>query len=539
MTADFLIEMAWKSSVVCGGVLLLLGIARDQSPAQRARLAFAGMALLPILPLLTFALPAIEFTAPAPIGTTLPSNPLEPAMLPSVSIAAVAPVAEPAFQLSLDATLTLLWLAGAGALFLRLCWGVVTLQRWTRQGRAVRSSQWHSALNWNGGSSVRLLVNSNVDSPLSWGWIKPVILIGEAEAASTTNAAAIIAHEMAHVKRRDWLRLLLARSVAALFWFNPLVWLLERACLREMEEAADMDAVRTVRPDHYAETLLSVARDRQLLMANSIAAGELSKRILQVLNCDARRPAARWKVTGALALLGLAAPVAAFQFVPEAFNEVPSPALSKTVAPLTGTTAVKPTVGSSRAQTWASSKSSPTVAVETSGIRANPVPSKAVAPATAALTAVMAAVAAVAQPADVADDALDADLERAQQALNAQTERTAELAERVSELAEKKAAKARKMAAKSMAEGAVSMEKGADNMLRGAESMRKEAARMHDPAYRKRKIAEEAARGHVVTDQELIDAIPELQRGADEMVKGAADMRQGAADMRRSASEQD
>ena len=81
-----------------------------------------------------------------------------------------------------------------------------------------------------------------VPSPLSWGWRRPVILIDPDTLAEPDEADAILAHEMAHVARRDWPVLMLTRIAAALFWFNPLVWLLEREVVQQAEEAADCEA---------------------------------------------------------------------------------------------------------------------------------------------------------------------------------------------------------------------------------------------------------------------------------------------------------
>ena len=98
-------------------------------------------------------------------------------------------------------------------------------------------------------------VSDQVPAPLSWGWHVPVILINRDALAHPSEAEAIIAHEAAHLARLDWPRLLAARFAVALFWFNPLVWLLERRHLQDVEEAADAEAARRVEPTRYAQTL--------------------------------------------------------------------------------------------------------------------------------------------------------------------------------------------------------------------------------------------------------------------------------------------
>ena len=102
------------------------------------------------------------------------------------------------------------------------------------------------------------MVSDAVPSPLSWGWRNPVILIDPDTLDEPEEAAAILAHEIAHVARRDWPVLMLTRIAATLFWFNPLVWLLEREVVQQAEEAADCEAARCVEPARYARTLLSL-----------------------------------------------------------------------------------------------------------------------------------------------------------------------------------------------------------------------------------------------------------------------------------------
>ena len=135
-----------------------------------------------------------------------------------------------------------------------------------------------------------LLTSNELASPISWGLMRPVILLNTRAVEASGEAEAIIAHELAHVARMDWAKLLLARVATALFWFNPLVWLLAREAHQLREEAAD-DAVLAadIADTDYAQLLVGVARHEcpgLLLGAHGVAPSKssLARRVARVLD---------------------------------------------------------------------------------------------------------------------------------------------------------------------------------------------------------------------------------------------------------------
>jgi hypothetical protein len=165
-----------------------------------------------------------------------------------------------------------------------------------------------------------LLVSNEIRSPVSWGVLRPVILLNEEALTKNNDAEAIIAHELAHVARLDWASLLLARIATALFWFNPLVWMVARQAHQLREEAAD-DAVLRSNVNHldYAALLVGAARHESrgfLLAANGVAPsrGSLKQRITRVLDQGQLRAPAYlgWMGICVLGAATLALPLAAF-----------------------------------------------------------------------------------------------------------------------------------------------------------------------------------------------------------------------------------
>jgi beta-lactamase regulating signal transducer with metallopeptidase domain len=175
------------------------------------------------------------------------------------------------------------------------------------------------------GRAVRVVTWPGPAMPMTWGARRPVVLLPEdARAWPAARRREVLTHELAHVRRGDWLARLLAALVCALHWFNPLVWLAARR-LRDEQELACDDAVLAsgVRPSDYAAHLLDVARGLRAppgIAQAAVAmarASQLSDRLLAVLDDSRSRVAApggarlAWFLAFALAVpLGAAVPAA-------------------------------------------------------------------------------------------------------------------------------------------------------------------------------------------------------------------------------------
>lgn len=301
MSLEFMIEMAWKSALIAGVALLLVMVLRSRAAADRAAVLRVAVALLLLLPFLSVGLPKLEIEAWAPEEIPAAAAPAASYAMPEASSAAMlpmAPVAAPTIWDDPTLLFLILYLGGVAMLAARLGTGLWMLGRWTRGSRDVDCPEWLKAFErarWSAGAPrrLRLLVSDEAPSPLSWGLLNPVILIDRDTLDQPDDADAILAHEIAHVVRRDWLVLMLTRIAAALFWFNPLVWVLEREVVQQAEEAADIEAALWVEPARYAQTLVHWAQFNAgaLVPANSIApsASALARRVRAIL--DARRRA--------------------------------------------------------------------------------------------------------------------------------------------------------------------------------------------------------------------------------------------------------
>jgi beta-lactamase regulating signal transducer with metallopeptidase domain len=147
--------------------------------------------------------------------------------------------------------LVLLWLAGSLAMSMRLAGGWVWLQ-WLRRRPDTLPAPDPEQLallrlcqRMGVASNLRLLVCRSVPGPTVLGWLKPVILIPPALLAglSPLHLELILAHELAHVLRHDYLVNLLQSIAEVLFFFHPAVWWLSNRIRQEREQASDDLAV--------------------------------------------------------------------------------------------------------------------------------------------------------------------------------------------------------------------------------------------------------------------------------------------------------
>ena len=329
-----LLGLAWKSVIVAALTLGLLRLARSRSAGERSMIAHAGLMALLALPAAILLLPqwaplpaAWSFEPAAPIVQTATTG--GSAIDPAPATASVPVVVDNAGS----TPIVFSWSDLAPFLYLvplLLLSGVMALavvRLFAMRGRAeiLVERSWLTALaeaqrRMGFKHGTALLVSNELRSPISWGVLRPTIVLSPKAVAASGEAEAIIAHELAHVARLDWAKLLGARVACAVFWFNPLVWMLARESHQLREEAAD-DAVlmADINGPDYATLLVGAARhDNQgaLLAAHGVAPGKdsLKRRITRVLDGSLKRgPAsASWILMSLVVLAGVTAPLAAF-----------------------------------------------------------------------------------------------------------------------------------------------------------------------------------------------------------------------------------
>ncbi|WP_310468302.1 M56 family metallopeptidase [Sphingomonas sp.] len=362
---EFVVALALKSLLIAGGALLLLKMTeRRRSAADRSLIAHLGLLAVLLLPAAALALPALEVAGPAflaepaadvPASAAAPEVAAASATFPGAEIAPQAVAAAPALDWQLVA-----YAVPAAVLLLLTLIALLRLVPLKARASVLVDPHWLSALahaqrRMGFKNGTALLTSDELKSPISWGLLRPTILLNAAATEAHDEAEAIIAHELAHVGNFDWAKLLLARVAVALFWFNPLVWLLAREAHQLREEAAD-DAVLAadIEDTHYASLLVGIARHEcngLLIGAHGVAPGRgsLARRVRRVLDAASQRAPGGWRWTSAAAFFaaGMAVPVAALSVVapstpPDALSDrlatAPAPRDPQAPTPLTPAT---------------------------------------------------------------------------------------------------------------------------------------------------------------------------------------------------------
>ena len=95
----------------------------------------------------------------------------------------------------------------------------------------------------------------------TWGLDPKVVLPRQSDTWDHARRVVVLRHELAHVRRRDWLVQTAAEIVRAAYWFNPLIWIACRRLREESEHACDADVIRAgVDARDYAAHLVEIAR---------------------------------------------------------------------------------------------------------------------------------------------------------------------------------------------------------------------------------------------------------------------------------------
>lgn len=296
-----LIHSLWQAGLLALPIAAVFSLLPRLPARAKARVSYIAVLLIVILAGFTYrgqilGTQTVTLPIQSETGLTLAAGDVPPAVAGGKGLSLV----------SLNQILTeqmpviaLLWLLGALTALLRLSRGVMQLHRIRRLDHKPVSSGLQNRLDimtkrFGLRRPIRLFGSSLIGSPVVFGELRPIILFPLAliGSVSVDQIEALLAHELAHIKRHDYLLNLLMRVIRALFFFNPgLLWL---AGLWESEREISCDQMATamgVRPQCLAEALLEVRLEQRAWLRLTPAAfgqGSLRVRIQRIFGDPVR-----------------------------------------------------------------------------------------------------------------------------------------------------------------------------------------------------------------------------------------------------------
>ena len=250
-----LLQFVWQGALVGAATALALLALRRSAADVRYLVATIGLALMLTLPAVSGVQKFQSLRADAAasdrsdarsegggsagrsgVGTSLGGA--LPAIDASSDLSARARLMRPVSSLRVDAMLPsmiLLWIAGVSMLSLRLLTGWIWVRRLRSHGNAPAAVEWQRmatrlSKRLHISRAITLLESTLVEVPTVIGCLKPVVLLPASAlgALSPQQLEAILAHELAHIRRHDYLVNLLQTLVETVLFYHPAVWWVSR-----------------------------------------------------------------------------------------------------------------------------------------------------------------------------------------------------------------------------------------------------------------------------------------------------------------------
>jgi CubicO group peptidase (beta-lactamase class C family) len=332
-----LVHFLWQGTLVTLFIAVLLYVLKDSSPSTRYAMSCAGLAVMTLLPICTFAYlaptvkPVYQFTdepraalqaANTPPDSSTPTpQPMTTPVANSSENAEVRTVSQTTPRFTLNASsfrihlpwLVAAWLVGVLVLSVRLVGGLWLARQLRTKATKPVSEVLESKLReltskLNISKNVKLRESLAIKVPVVIGWLRPVILLPSSAITglSVRQLELILAHELAHIHRHDYVVNLLQKIAETLLFYHPAVWWVSGVIRQERENCCDDLAIAVCEGDRlaYAKTLSmldSMRPSNQIALAAD--GGSLLRRIQRLAgkNVNTNNPA-QWFV-GVLMML--------------------------------------------------------------------------------------------------------------------------------------------------------------------------------------------------------------------------------------------
>jgi len=306
-----LIHSLWEGGAIAALLALAFSATRHRDPTLRYALGMIGLVMMVALPLLTAtrmqtftrvpkASLASESTPSAPTAIPVNAPPSDPGLRAdagrrsartiSISPQSMLSNIEPIFPWIVAA-----WSIGLVLLSIRMIGGVARTRRIARDGTPAsdRVLSLISRISNELGISrvIRALEGTHVTVPVVIGWLRPVIVLPASLVSGLTASQLemLLAHELAHIHRYDFLANTLQTVLETLLFFHPAAWWLSDRIREERENCCDDIAVALCGGDRqgYTAALLALEESRDggiMFAAAATGGGTLFRRAMRLMS---------------------------------------------------------------------------------------------------------------------------------------------------------------------------------------------------------------------------------------------------------------
>jgi beta-lactamase regulating signal transducer with metallopeptidase domain len=317
-----LLHLLWQATIVAGILAAVLALMSKQRANARYAVSCGALGLVFVL----FVATAVRAYDPAvaPIAEETSASDSVRISLTQIPVLLAQSAAEGAKDRVVEAltaarealpSIVAIWLAGVLLLSARLMVSWIRARRLVRVGAQPASDELQlTAIRLSNAlglrSAVKLLQSASVEVPSVMGTIRPIILVPASALTGMTpeQIEMVLAHELAHIRRHDFLVNLLQAVVETLMFYHPAVWWMSRRVRVERENCCDDLAVAVCgNPIQYARALTRLEELRASALPVVVAAsgGSLLDRIRRIAAGSDEGTAANARWAAAMVMLGI------------------------------------------------------------------------------------------------------------------------------------------------------------------------------------------------------------------------------------------
>lgn len=315
-----LAHFLWQGAAAAIWLAIVFQVLRHRSANARYAIACLTLLMLSCAPIVTALVSWGAFSGIFISSELIVAPPLEVGVEFSESTEGQESIQNPFFQIiqrpsTMSEALDVIWRQASsniepylpvfvffwlGGVFVLTCWrlvGWIGLQRLKRNYVTPISDQCKQRLDqliqkMKVNRQVKMIESALTEIPLTIGWLKPVIIMPSCVVTglSQKQLEAIIAHELAHIRRYDYLINLIQTGMETLFFYHPAIWWISSRMRLEREQICDDCAVAICGdPVSYAQALTKVEdlRHAPTHLAMAVNRGDLLSRIRRILNVNA------------------------------------------------------------------------------------------------------------------------------------------------------------------------------------------------------------------------------------------------------------